>query len=165
MKSVLLIFILLCLSMLNIRCLLMSLVYFYYVFFVLFWFITLWLRHVIVRPFFIFDYMNSLSHLCVAMFPASLLDHDLHWFGLYCASILLMAILLQAMFTIVFEAPIHNNVYCASSLRKECQGCSAYHHVQQYFSYIVVGSFIVGWNRSTQRKPPTCRRSLTNFIT
>lgn len=115
MKSVLLIFILLCLSMLNIRCLLMSLVYFYYVFFVLFWFITLWLRHVIVRPFFIFDYMNSLSHLCVAMFPASLLDHDLHWSGLYCASILLMAILLQAMFIIVFEAPIHNNVYCASS--------------------------------------------------
>jgi len=35
------------------------------------------------------------------MFSASLLDHDLHWSGLYCASILLMAISLQAMFTIL----------------------------------------------------------------
>jgi hypothetical protein len=26
-------------------------------------------------------------------------------------------------------------------------------------------SFIGGGNRNTQRKPPTCRRSLTNFIT
>jgi hypothetical protein len=32
-------------------------------------------------------------------------------------------------------------------------------------SYIMAVSFI-GWgNRSTQRKPPTCRKSLTNFIT
>jgi len=23
---------------------------------------------------------------------------------------------------------------------------------------------LVGWNRSTWRKPPTCRKSLTNFI-
>jgi len=29
----------------------------------------------------------------------------------------------------------------------------------------VVVSFIGGGNRSTQRKPPTCRKSLTNFIT
>jgi hypothetical protein len=34
-----------------------------------------------------------------------------------------------------------------------------------YFSYIVVVSFIAGWNRSTRRKPRTCRKSLTNFIT
>jgi hypothetical protein len=33
---------------------------------------------------------------------------------------------------------------------------------QQYFSYIVAVSFIGGGNR---RKPPTCRKSLTNFIT
>ena len=33
------------------------------------------------------------------------------------------------------------------------------------FSYIVVVSFIGGGNRSTQRKPPICRKSLTNFIT
>jgi len=34
---------------------------------------------------------------------------------------------------------------------------------QEYFSYIVAVSFI-GWgNRSTQRKPPTCQKSLTNF--
>jgi hypothetical protein len=30
--------------------------------------------------------------------------------------------------------------------------------------YSLVG-FIGGGNRSTQRKPPTCRKSLTNFIT
>jgi len=36
---------------------------------------------------------------------------------------------------------------------------------QQYFSYIVAVSFIGGVNQSTRRKPPTCRKSLTNFIT
>ena len=34
-------------------------------------------------------------------------------------------------------------------------------HFQQYFSYIVTVSFIYGGNR---RKPPTCRKSLSNFI-
>jgi len=34
---------------------------------------------------------------------------------------------------------------------------------QQYFSYIMVVSFIGGGNRSTRRKPPTCRMWLTNF--
>jgi hypothetical protein len=38
-------------------------------------------------------------------------------------------------------------------------------HFQQYFSYIVAVSFIGGGNRSTWRKPPTCRESLTNFFT
>jgi len=38
-------------------------------------------------------------------------------------------------------------------------------HFQQYFSYIVTVSFIGGENRNTRRKPPTCRKSLTNFIT
>jgi hypothetical protein len=38
-------------------------------------------------------------------------------------------------------------------------------HFQQYFSYIVAVSFIGGRNRNTRRKPPTCRKSLTNFIT
>jgi len=33
---------------------------------------------------------------------------------------------------------------------------------QQYSSYIVAVSFIGGGNR---RKPPTCSKSLTNFIT
>ena len=37
--------------------------------------------------------------------------------------------------------------------------------LQQYFSYIVVFSFIAGGNRSTRRKPPTNCKSLTNFIT
>ena len=36
-------------------------------------------------------------------------------------------------------------------------------HFQQYFSYIVSVSFIDGGNRSTRRKPPTCRQSLTNL--
>jgi hypothetical protein len=38
-------------------------------------------------------------------------------------------------------------------------------HFQQNFSYIVAVSFIGGGNWSTQRKPLTCRKSLTNFIT
>jgi len=33
------------------------------------------------------------------------------------------------------------------------------------FNYIVAVSFIVGGKRSTRRKPTTCRKSLTNFIT
>jgi len=32
-------------------------------------------------------------------------------------------------------------------------------------SVILAVSFIGGGNRSTQRKSPTCRKSLTNFIT
>ena len=34
---------------------------------------------------------------------------------------------------------------------------------QQYFSYIVEDSFIGRGNRSTWRKPPTCRKSVTNL--
>ena len=34
----------------------------------------------------------------------------------------------------------------------------------QYFSYIVEVSFIGGRIQNTQRKPPTCCKSLTNFI-
>jgi hypothetical protein len=40
------------------------------------------------------------------------------------------------------------------------KGYGVYCHFQQYFSYIVVVSFIGGGNR---RKPPTCRKSLTNW--
>ena len=35
---------------------------------------------------------------------------------------------------------------------------------QQYFSYIVAVGFIGGVNRRTRRKPPTCRKSLTNVV-
>jgi len=38
-------------------------------------------------------------------------------------------------------------------------------HFQQYFSNIAAASFIGEGNWSTMRKPPTCRKSLTNFIT
>ena len=40
-----------------------------------------------------------------------------------------------------------------------------YCHFQQYFSYIVPVSFIGGGNQMIRRKPPNCRKSLTNFIT
>ena len=43
-----------------------------------------------------------------------------------------------------------------------CLWCSR--HLQPYFSYIVAVTFIDGGNRSIRRKPPTCRKSLTNFI-
>ena len=36
---------------------------------------------------------------------------------------------------------------------------------QQNFSYIVAVSFIGGGNKSIWRKPPTCRKSQSNFIT
>ena len=39
---------------------------------------------------------------------------------------------------------------------------SIFRVIQQYFSYFVAVSFIGGGNR---RKPVTCRKSLTNFIT
>ena len=37
-------------------------------------------------------------------------------------------------------------------------------HFQQHFIYIVVVSFISGENRSTRRKPPTCRKSQNYHI-
>jgi hypothetical protein len=36
--------------------------------------------------------------------------------------------------------------------------------IQQYFSYVVAVSSIGGGSRRTRRKPPTCRKYLTNFI-
>jgi hypothetical protein len=36
---------------------------------------------------------------------------------------------------------------------------------RQYLSYIMAVSFIGGGSWSAQRKPPTCRKSLTNLIT
>ena len=43
-----------------------------------------------------------------------------------------------------------------------CLFDSVQRHFQQYFSYIVVVSFIGEGNR---RKPPTCHKSLTKTIT
>ena len=43
--------------------------------------------------------------------------------------------------------------------------CGVLRHFQQYFSYFVEVSFIGGGNRSTRRKPQSCCKSLTNFIT
>jgi hypothetical protein len=36
---------------------------------------------------------------------------------------------------------------------------------QQYFNYMAVVSFVGRRSRRTHRKPPTCSKSLTNFIT
>jgi hypothetical protein len=40
----------------------------------------------------------------------------------------------------------------------------AFNEFQQHFSYIMAVCFISGGNWSTRRKPPACRKSLTNFI-
>ena len=45
------------------------------------------------------------------------------------------------------------------------EGYGVKRHFQQYFSCIVPVNFISGVNWSTLRKPQTCRKSLTNFIT
>ena len=37
--------------------------------------------------------------------------------------------------------------------------------ISQYFSYIMVISFISGENQSTERRPSTYHKSMTNFIT
>ena len=55
--------------------------------------------------------------------------------------------------------------FCNRTQIKVCYGYGAYQHFQQYYSYIVAVSFICEGNISTLRKPPICRRSLTNFIT
>ena len=46
-----------------------------------------------------------------------------------------------------------------------CLFDGVWRHFQQYFCCIVSVSFIGGGNRRTRRKPPTCRKALTNFIT
>jgi hypothetical protein len=50
---------------------------------------------------------------------------------------------------------------------KKNQGSELWYlsHFQQYFSNIVVVSFIGGGNGNSQKRPPICRKSLTNFIT
>jgi hypothetical protein len=52
--------------------------------------------------------------------------------------------------------------FCTENLGR--RGYCVQRHFQQYFSYIVAISFIGGGNESTWRKPPTCHKSLTNFI-
>jgi hypothetical protein len=55
---------------------------------------------------------------------------------------------------------------CTGTLGKtNYLGYGVERHFQQYFSYFVAVNFIGGGNRSTRRKTPTCRKSLTNFIT
>jgi hypothetical protein len=44
-------------------------------------------------------------------------------------------------------------------------GHGVYQHFKQYFSYMVAVSSIGGENRRAGIKPPSCRKSLTIFIT
>ena len=53
--------------------------------------------------------------------------------------------------------------WCVCRGLRLCYGVKC--HFQQHFSYIVAVSFIGGETWSTQRKPLTCRKSLTDFIT
>ena len=64
---------------------------------------------------------------------------------------------------VVSSNPIHGEVY--SIQHYVIKFVSDLRHFQQYFSYTVAVSFIGGGNWSARRKPPTCRKSLTNFIT
>jgi DeoR/GlpR family transcriptional regulator of sugar metabolism len=57
------------------------------------------------------------------------------------------------------------NEYCPRQCLLVSLFGGVYRQFQQYFSYIVAVSFIGGGNRMTRRKPPTCRKSLTNIIT
>jgi len=68
-----------------------------------------------------------------------------------------------------FNGEIANNIYLvfgSTRPRLDCWWLMVFNVTfQQYFSYIVMVNFIGGGNQSTRRNPPTCRKSLTNFIT
>ena len=115
MKFVLLIFIFLCLSMLNIVCLRVSLVYFYHVFFVLSWFINLWLRHVIVRPFFFYLRLHEfvVSSSCSLVSSITIRSWPSLIRFVLCIYSVNGYFITGNVYN--FEAPIHNNIYCASS--------------------------------------------------
>jgi hypothetical protein len=61
-------------------------------------------------------------------------------------------------FFIVFDVATVNLSTCASPTNDA-------RHFQQYFSYIVAVSLFGGRIWCIRKKPPTCRKSLTNFIT
>jgi len=60
------------------------------------------------------------------------------------------------------SVPITTNVVSSNPFQTRCTWYNIC-HFQQYFSYIVAVCFIGGGNWSTRRKPPTCRKTLTNF--
>jgi hypothetical protein len=65
------------------------------------------------------------------------------------------------------EIPIHQESFnrCTSKWYMHSHDYGVERHFQQYVSYFVAVNFICGGNRSTRRKPPTCPKSQTNFIT
>jgi hypothetical protein len=62
----------------------------------------------------------------------------------------------------VFELLIANKIKQKNTLVVQALFFSL--DFQQYFSYIVVVSFISGGNQSTRRKPPTCCKSLKKTL-
>jgi hypothetical protein len=54
-------------------------------------------------------------------------------------------------------------LFIIQKLNKCILGWMVWFMFQQYFSYIVVVSFIGGGNWNARRKLLTCRKSLTNF--
>jgi hypothetical protein len=65
------------------------------------------------------------------------------------------------------EIPIHQESFnrCTSKWYMHSHDYGVERYFQQYVSYFVAVNFICGGNRSTRRKPPTCPKSQTNFIT
>jgi len=59
----------------------------------------------------------------------------------------------------------HIDVKYLSVLSSYGYDYGVYCHFKQYFSYFAAVGVIGGGNRSTQRKPTTCRKTLTNLIT
>jgi hypothetical protein len=72
--------------------------------------------------------------------------------------VLVTSVIVVVSFVVVFSVEVASAVVVSSVHGASC-------HFQHCFSYIVVVSSISGENRSSQRKPPTCRKSLTNVIT
>ena len=66
-------------------------------------------------------------------------------------------------YAFVLCGSFHNNSICTKSCYRSVVEYISQYNFQQFFSYIVAVSFIGGGNRSTRRKPLTCRKSLTNF--
>jgi len=64
------------------------------------------------------------------------------------------------------KGPTDGNLFYIDFFIVQCIWYNLCHYLvmAHIFSYIVAVSFIGGGNRKTRRKPPTCRKSLTNFI-
>jgi hypothetical protein len=84
--------------------------------------------------------------------------------SLHCKSETSITLIQNRNFTtddyIIYFKPIYDNILRKSLVLGIGLVYGVKRHLQQYFSYIVVVSSIVGGKR---RKPPTCRKSLTLY--